>query len=317
MSRRRGFTLAELLVLLAVIGILVSLILPAVHNAREAARRTQCLNNLKQLGIALHNYHDVHQQFPLGEVIHELDDRPTFGTVNSYMLPLFPYLELGHLADVDTTGEAYFAKTPGNATAISTPIPRLLCPSDTMGGPVSDWFPDNLSGSFGASRTNYLGFFGFDYGDMLDNVPAVFGNNYGARIAEIKDGTSHTLAMGEYLTGVGPHAQDFRGVHWSPQPGHAQLHYKSAPNSSHPDGFLTGWCEGEVNRPDLNLPCEMFNAFDMNERRQAAVASRSRHPGGVLTLRADGSGHFTSENIDLATWQALGTKDGGEIVGGF
>jgi prepilin-type processing-associated H-X9-DG protein len=166
------------------------------------------------------------------------------------------------------------------------------------------------------SHSNYLAFFGDkDYGAWFPgakqkNQRAAFGWNYGARIGDIRDGTTNTIVMSEYLTGLpeSEYPDDFRGVHWIDAPGYSQLYTQSAPNSSSPDLFA-GWrC---YDRPELNLPCA-----DSNDQ-EGTAAARSRHPGGVNVLLADGSVRFVSQMIDLHTWQALGTIAGGEVLGDY
>jgi prepilin-type processing-associated H-X9-DG protein len=155
-----------------------------------------------------------------------------------------------------------------------------------------------------------------DYGAGLPgaaarNLKAAFGFNYGARIAEITDGTSNTMVFGEYLKGL-PYRDaplDYRGVSWIDFPGCSQLYTQSTPNSSSPDLFHPGkYC---YNRPDLNLPCAASSA------EETTAASRSRHPGGVNVLFADGSVHFVGQNINLAIWQALGSINNGEVPGDY
>jgi prepilin-type processing-associated H-X9-DG protein len=172
------------------------------------------------------------------------------------------------------------------------------------------------------NHSNYLAFFGDrNFGAGLQgavppNRRAAFGINYGANLTEITNGngTSQTMIFGEYLTGL-PEQEapyDLRGVHWIDLPGLSQLYTHAAPNSASPDLFNPSerFCPPSYNRPDLNLPC---GGGGLNE---LTAASRSRHPGGVNVLKADGSVHFVSQNIDLATWQAMGSISGGEILSG-
>jgi len=152
-NRRQAFTLVELLVVIAIIGILVALLLPAVQAARESARRMQCSNNLKQLGLALQNYHIANGQFPNGT----LNDSGIYGSVQlrTYLRLLFPYLEQSTVADVAVSNQASIAQ--------KTVIPGLFCPSDGLGGPLG-----LLAGKVNLlARSNYLGFFGFRMGDVV------------------------------------------------------------------------------------------------------------------------------------------------------
>ena len=195
-----------------------------------------------------------------------------------------------------------------------TVVRNLVCPSDGLGGDTSTYSPGGLElGTW--NHSNYLAFFGDrNYGAayLRTDRRAAFGVNYGARLVDITNGTSQTMIFGEYLTGL-PHAQapdDLRGVHWIDVPGMSQLYTQAAPNSAIPDLFNPSarFCPPSYNRPDLNLPCGGGSVNEMT------AASRSRHPGGVNVLKADGSVHFVSQNINLKTWQAMGSIAGGEIV---
>jgi prepilin-type processing-associated H-X9-DG protein len=192
-----------------------------------------------------------------------------------------------------------------------------MCPSDGLGGDTSTYIDSNgkLLGTW--NHSNYLTFFGDrNYGAAFARTsrPAAFGFNFGARLTDITNGngTSQTMIFGEYLTGL-PHEaapNDLRGVHWIDIPGLSQLYTHAAPNSAIPDLFSPSakYCPPAYNRPDLNLPCAGSSVNEMT------AASRSRHPGGVNVLKADGSVLFVSQNINLKTWQTMGAISGGEIV---
>jgi prepilin-type N-terminal cleavage/methylation domain-containing protein/prepilin-type processing-associated H-X9-DG protein len=329
-QQRTAFTLIELLVVLAVIGILIGLLLPAVQKVREAANRTSCQNNLKQIGLALQGYHDAQTSFPPGSI----NKKPWAWSAPriTYMISLYPYLEQGAAYQawdpnvVEASGGdggiipwcgSVNSVGPGAPTSVVVPV--LLCPSDGLGGPTSTNRPSTgvLLGVW--NNCNYLGFFGDkNYGGGLPGVApdlankqAAFGFNYGARLSEITDGTSNTMVFGEYLTGL-PQDEapfDFRGVPWIDFPGCSQLYTQSAPNSSSPDLFHPGkYC---YDAPELNLPCAASSA------EQTTATARSRHPGGVNVLRADGSARFINQDINLATWQDLGSIAGGEVLGEY
>jgi prepilin-type N-terminal cleavage/methylation domain-containing protein/prepilin-type processing-associated H-X9-DG protein len=331
--RRSAFTLIELLIVIAIIGVLIGLLIPAVQKIREAAYRAACQNNLKQIGLALHNYHLTKRAFPPGTV-NDLP-KPRAGPRLTYMFFLYPYLEQENTfrqfnqhptnATADGYGTGGLIPWCGCRNSVGPPdppptavvVPGLLCPSDGLGSNTAThtvdgtkWATWNLS--------NYLGFFGDkNYGGFVAGNPpnkkAVFGFNYGARLTDIKDGASNTMAFGEYLRGLSQeYAGDWRGAHWQDWPGYSQLYTQFAPNSSSPDLFaISGRC---YNRPDLNLPCEVVGSDNVG---LVTAASRSRHPGGVNVLMADGSVHFIQQSINLATWQALGTIQGGEAVADF
>ena len=198
-----------------------------------------------------------------------------------------------------------------------TVVRNLLCPSDGFGGDTSTYIDPNgkLLGTW--NHSNYLAFFGNqNYGAAFarSSKPAAFGINYGARMVEITNGngTSQTMIFGEYLTGL-PHAvapNDLRGVHWIDVPGMSQIYTHAAPNTALPDLFnpSTRFCPPSYSRPEINLPCAGSSVSEMT------AASRSRHPGGVNVLKADGTVHFVSQNINLNTWQAMGAISGGEVV---
>ena len=200
-----------------------------------------------------------------------------------------------------------------------TVVRNLVCPSDGLGGDTSTYSPGGLElGTY--NHSNYLAFFGDrNFGAGLPqavqpNRRAAFGINSSANLTEITNGngTSNTMIFGEYLTGL-PQAEaphDLRGIHWIDVPGMSQLYTHAAPNSARPDLFNPSarFCPPSYNRPHLNLPCGGGSVNEMT------AASRSRHPGGVNVLKADGSVHFVSQDINLATWQAMGSISGGEII---
>jgi prepilin-type N-terminal cleavage/methylation domain-containing protein/prepilin-type processing-associated H-X9-DG protein len=322
---RGAFTLIELLVVIAIIAVLLGLLLPAVLKVREAANRTQCLNNLKQLGLALHLYHGDYNQFPLGS--ENKPARPLAGPRLTLMYKLYPFLEQDAVFrrfDRNAQGTKDFfggywpwcgsSNTIGPDAPTGVVVPSLLCPSDRQGGETSTF--QNAAGSVVATwnNCNYLGFFGDkNYGGLIpesgypQNQPAVFRFNLRVRLTDITDGSSNTMAMGEYLTGVpqGEYPLDLRGVHWIDLPGFSQLYTRSGPNSSSPDLFFPeNFC---YNQPSRNLPCAGSGLYE------ATAASRSRHPGGVNVLFAGGNARFISQAIGLATWQAWGTIAVGDI----
>jgi prepilin-type processing-associated H-X9-DG protein len=200
-----------------------------------------------------------------------------------------------------------------------TVVRNLVCPSDGLGGDTSIYAPGGLELAYW-NHSNYLAFFGDrNFGAGLPraappNRRAAFGINSGANLAEITDGTSQTMIFGEYLTGLPQNEapDDLRGVHWIDVPGMSQLYTHAAPNSAIPDLFNPSgrFCPPSYNRPDLNLPCGGGSVNEMT------AASRSRHPGGVNVLKADGSVHFVSQTVNLTTWQAMASISGGEIIAG-
>jgi hypothetical protein len=203
----------------------------------------------------------------------------------------------------------------GDNPPTRTVVQALLCPSDGLGGDLSIYIDTQgkLLGYW--SHSNYLAFFGdqnFGAAFAQTSKRAAFGFNYGARLVDFSNGTSQTMIIGEYLTGL-PHAEatnDMRGVHWIDVPGMSQLYTNAAPNSAIPDLFnpAARFCPPSYNRPDLNLPCGGGSVDEMT------ATARSRHSGGVYVLKADGTVHFVSDNINLRTWQAMGAISSGEVA---
>lgn len=305
---RRGFTLIELLVVIAIIAILVALLLPAVQQAREAARRAKCKSNLKQIGIAFHNYHDIFNMLPPGNI-----SRPDGQVIprRPWTFSILPQLDLNTLLDI---AEVNFP------LAISRELSSYICPSDTISGPWA---------ASGASRSNYAGCFSPD-GTLVDteaytsgrwtydtgslNNPAkqkgIFNFNTCRRLRDVTDGTSTTVFVSEVISGQGG-TNDPRGV-WSSDWG-AQYTHMIGPNSSSPDiiwSAVASWCPNPV---PFMAPC-VGTGPSWSEERYGA---RSRHIGGLHTLMGDGSVRFVSNSINFTTWRSLGSIGGDEVIGDF
>jgi prepilin-type N-terminal cleavage/methylation domain-containing protein/prepilin-type processing-associated H-X9-DG protein len=310
-----GFTLVELLVVITIIGILIALLLPAVQAAREAARKMQCANNLKQLGLALHSYHSANNTLPAGVALFNFGTADATGhgwNRQAWGVTIYPFIEQLALYNLykpnlpGSSGANWYrnANSNGVGAPASQPIGMLLCPSDGMGGKTKTF----SGGIFCTS--NYMAFLGDrPYQSVLPRTcsafvspaakKAAFGIGVCRRFADFRDGTSNTLMLGEYLTGLPSPAIDQRGWFWQDEAGCSHIMTMNTPNSPVPDRLWPGWAAHE---PSMNLPA----APDYNE----VAAARSRHSGGVNVVLADGSTQFISDNIALTVWQALGSIDG-------
>jgi prepilin-type N-terminal cleavage/methylation domain-containing protein/prepilin-type processing-associated H-X9-DG protein len=328
-----GFTLVELLVVITIIGILIALLLPAVQAAREAARRAQCTNNLKQLALACHTFEAAKGQFPYGRK-YDIWDAYTWAEF------VLPQIEQQAVYDGFWTlpNKGYVASAPsplgpgGDDARMRASrhaiIQEFCCPSDIT--PVPNEITDN---SYGYYRYNYractgsgdmygnsvdstsgpwgLGAFGVKSGQSFDNSDAI-----GARIADIADGTSNTIMLSEGLV-PGP-TQGWGGVLGSTIYGNMGGGLFSAaltPNSTAPD-YVLGFCPADRGDNGYSAPCYNMgsNAQYAPSAAGAYVAARSRHSGGVNAAMADGSVHFFSDSVNLSLWRGLGTRAGGEVV---
>lgn len=337
--RRPGFTLIELLVVIAIIAILVALLLPAVQQAREAARRSQCKNNLHQFGLALHNYHDNHQRFPAG-MLTNAGPGGTFrhGGIHVHLMPHMdqgnlwnalvsnPNKVAGWLADDSIDANRNGGVSPGN------PPPSVwLCPSDDNAGSPpgqvpstwasnytrANWSISNYAGSMGAQHiapTNGCslfnfpgGFFGTGPADLGwtnrgDEVSGVFSTAaYTAQIRDIRDGTSNTIMMGEIRPSCA--FQQGHGPWMCCKGGLAA--------TTAPINYNTCGPGENPNYGDSSFPC------NQNQSNSTAVGFKSAHPGGAQFVLGDGSVRFISENIDYKTYQALGDRRDSNPIGDF
>jgi prepilin-type N-terminal cleavage/methylation domain-containing protein/prepilin-type processing-associated H-X9-DG protein len=339
-----GFTLVELLVVIAIIGVLVALLLPAVQSAREAARRTQCLKNLKQLGVASQNYVSVEKHLPPGSVAKtypgEITHPQTFYRWSA-LAHLLPYMENQAIRDLLDTSLPLYMPGAGypvaarNKTGVAQVLPEFLCPSDRGQVVKTDWGPTNYVACAGSGAGGGTPF----------ETDGVFYVNSAVTFAKIADGSSHTAAMSESLLGEDSQ-KDSKSAFAGTNP---ERNYKFAlgfaeaadltdgtcnsaktynsviGNANDPRGFA--WCSGEYRcalynhyyTPNAaNFDCITSVTVDSTippQRLYSAYGwrtARSAHPGGVNLLYADGSVRFTDNGISPTAWRAISTRDGAD-----
>lgn len=298
---RTGFTLVELLVVIAIIGILVALLLPAIQAAREAARRTQCLNQLKQWGLAMQLHHDTKKRLPLGS-----RENPR----QSWVMHLWPYIEETAL-DAENDPKKDFYVPPGTIGGTLNGltgryVTLYYCPSDIGQG------ADQTVGNYQRRRGNYVVNWGNSkYGQNPEPLGiAPFSHIKGNRtmprntsLGDIADGTSNTLLISEVHRAWSAEDNDWRGdIH--NDDGVCRFHTLLSPNTSAPDVIESGWFQ---RTGDPTMPAVA------GARNAQVAAARSRHPGGVNAALCDGSTRFVSDSIALDAWQALGSMNGSEV----
>lgn len=311
LTKKRGFTLIELLVVIAIIAILIALLLPAVQQAREAARRSTCKNNLKQIGIALHNYHDTHRVFPYGHMGNSvIGAGPNYGTYHerdTWAHQILPFVDQAPLYNLYAADTSAFVHQVSNPDIIKAVIPVYLCPSDpsTPGNADSSGRPQ---GSYvacaGNTRiTNY----------KAAPLPGMFYQNSKTRIGDIKDGSSNTIAASEIVIRGNAATTTYWGC-----PGcfgiggdHGEMAFSTheTPNTSVADQNYT--CKSTT---WPNSPCVSRSTSRSDPTFNFA---RSYHVGGVHALLADGAVRFISSNIDRTTFQDLGDRADGRVIGEF
>jgi prepilin-type N-terminal cleavage/methylation domain-containing protein/prepilin-type processing-associated H-X9-DG protein len=346
---RRGFTLIELLVVISIIAVLIALLLPAVQSAREAARRAQCSNNLKQIGLAMHNYHTAVGTFPPGgSYIWYTSYNVGWGTWSAQGLML------GYLEQMSLYNAANFSwatqMNPGwniNSTVSLTIISSFICPSDGLSPSkpsASSWQWTGMTNNYPASVGTTT-----NYNVSVGDTTGVF--NQGHRsygVQNITDGTSQTIAFGESLVGV----NSTQGVKWrngptvaTPCAGGGPFYDASAnyqavltdlqvcqnafpnnPNESNTQQKMYRWCDpgGGYSLFNTIVPpsstqfsftwCLLGSNSSFNGSDGQYENTNSNHPGGCNFLFCDGGVHFIKSSIAIKTYWALGTKGNGEIV---
>ncbi len=299
---RRGFTLIELLVVIAIIAILIALLLPAVQQAREAARRSQCKNNLKQIGLALHNYHDTYNSFPPASVRR---NTPTSWTTSGLQWGgrILPFLD-----ETAIYNQINWEKEPGTGQAVrTTEIGVYRCPSD----------PGTKASTGGMGPMNYVTCiadrttFTAGGGTWSNNGRSVMYLDSYVLFRDIKDGTSNTMMVSECLVGY--------RFDTSANSGGSSITCPSPPGNQSGVRGRT-WLEGMLCRDwaysTLYLPNDQRSECGLNSGN-CANGARSQHEGGVHVLLCDGSVRFVTENIDAALWTNLGRKTDGNTIGEF
>jgi len=316
-ARMRGFTLIELLVVIAIIGVLVALLLPAVQQAREAARRSQCKNNLKQLGLAIHNYHDTHRVFPPGYLARNVsvtdpastDTGPGF----SWGTMILPFLDQSPIySQLDFNFDSTF---PQNLSLGQETLSVFQCPSD----PGQEMFTVNDGNAdIDLPKANYVGIYGYGSVSMAPGNPnpaGLFYRNSSVRMADIIDGTSNVLMVGERAS-----EHDF--VNGMPGVNAQSTWYAAIPGAMRPAGMMMpsmmeahpSLVLGHVGQGAMMGMMQMHHTPNTTNH---IVNFSSRHTGGMQFLLSDGSVHFLSENIDYNTFRFLGQRADGNVLGEF
>jgi prepilin-type N-terminal cleavage/methylation domain-containing protein len=319
---RRAFTLIELLVVIAIIAVLIALLLPAVQQAREAARRTQCKNNLKQLGLALHNYHDNFKGFPMGKSSPNAAP-PSSGSMSMHPR-LLPFIDQAPL--YNTIDFNHGSTHANNAAALATNITAFRCPTDPDRMPLLAGGRNNYYSNTGTGILNDLPSIvvgNVQYGMPIPN--GVFYKDSFTRLGHITDGTSNTAMMSERRLGDGSNGLSTRETDTF-QPGT----YPNTTDEARDQcravnvGDLTKQGKSNGGVPWLSpdhTTTYYYHVLTPNDLScmyppgRIATTANSMHTGGVHVLLCDGAVRFISTNIDLNTWRGIGTREGGEILG--
>jgi prepilin-type N-terminal cleavage/methylation domain-containing protein/prepilin-type processing-associated H-X9-DG protein len=323
-QRHRGFTLIELLVVIAIIAVLIALLLPAVQAARAAAQRIQCTNNLKQLGLAMHNYHDTFNAFTIGLMGFRSPTAAANGNPAVYLPAgtlatnarrtwawlILPYVEQTTLANAINYSRPFNDHSQDTAVRI---IPAtFLCPSDPNMGFVD-------VGSYPVRKVNYMANWGntqyfqdssnnpftgpFIPGESVPFLGAPFGIDKSYGVQTITDGTSNTLLMSEVKVGLPDGTkQDHRGDVFNDDFNGCMFNGYTPPNTTFTD-YASGGCQYPYS---TNPPCV--------SKTPTFNAARSYHAGGVNALMADGSVKFFKDSISVLVWRGLSTTRGGEVI---
>jgi prepilin-type N-terminal cleavage/methylation domain-containing protein len=319
--RTQGFTLVELLVVIAIIGVLVALLLPAVQAAREAARRSSCTNNLKQIALAMHNYHDTHKKFPAYQY-HVSNVNAWQG--HSAFTMILPYIEQGNVYDMVNFTLAW----DNGAQPRQQRIDTFLCPTDGV-YPDPAWGGNNYMGC-GGGRVNF-----YDTGNPID-ASGIFVRRRESTFADIRDGSSNVVMLSEILKGdatgsILTRNRDFTNNLTIPTerfPSDAEVEaagvacdtnattwHQSNAGMSWAGSFPGYVAFNTVGPPNWNhITCCSGGTFGYACDRNGIVPPRSYHPGGVVAAMGDASVRFISDTINLRTWQYVGARADGNTV---
>jgi prepilin-type N-terminal cleavage/methylation domain-containing protein len=308
MRRRSAFTLIELLVVIAIIAILIALLVPAVQKVREAAARIQCENNLKQIGLACHNYEGSYKRLPAGN-----------SATNSFssLTSLLPYIEQGNIY---TLINFSISSTNAAQAADAMPIPILVCPSD----------PQSLMPT-GFAGNSYVGNYGntilwSQNGSIANGV--FYSGGIGCRFGEISDGLSNTAAFCERLKGdwsntvVSPRTDLINPKGVMPATPDDAMNICRAADHTDPSlqwfsNFGAYWIQGNQNTmyTHTSPPNDPGCAYPQNLTQTMPASSAHNNFGGVNLLLCDGSVRFVTSSVSVATWRAVGTRNGQETIG--
>ncbi|APW60737.1 DUF1559 domain-containing protein [Paludisphaera borealis] len=322
--RRSGFTLIELLVVIAIIAVLIALLLPAVQSAREAARRSQCTNNLKQLGLAVHNYMDVHGRLPIGRGTRPPQPYTITSRYNySGFAQILPFMEQNPIfSSINFNLTA--TTTDGNTTAQRTAIASFLCPSDAVTTPVES---AGVNYRFSEGSSICYSYGETDTGNTNTMLPAPDGPFFAERsirLSQITDGTSNTgltseRLMGDFNQGIATPSRDVYNTTYFPAtPEEASLDCEAwdstQVSASGESGSGAPWLDGFLHTAiykHISTPNKKSCYF---RPTRLVMTVSSLHPGGVNVGFADGSVRFVKNSIDRITWRAIGSMNGGEVV---
>jgi prepilin-type N-terminal cleavage/methylation domain-containing protein len=294
---RFGFTLIELLVVIAIIAVLIGLLLPAVQKVREVANRAQCSNNLHQIGLALHSYHDSQGSFPSGYLCTQPQANPDYTAPGwGWAALLLPFIEQGNLSQ-----QIRFAlpiEDPSNLAVRTLILKLYVCPSDRSTGLFTIYNKSNAALAQAATNS-YAACHGvgIDLDEELDDFNGMFSRNSHVRFADVTDGTSNTIAIGE------------RGAFFTQTPWAGAVNFGTTRITPNAPVINPNVIEDAPTQTLAHIDIEMFN-----DPRADSEDFFSPHTGVGLFLFADGSVRSITTSLSLSTFQALCTRDGGEVV---